>query len=70
MDYLEYFIGIFVFKDILYCVEFKWNVILFKDLIGDIIVDVDKLIVEKFKGKFKDIGVWNEDCKKKLKKYF
>jgi hypothetical protein len=26
-------------------------------------VDVDKLTVEKFKGKLKDIGAWNETTK-------
>ena len=31
---------------------------------------MDKLTVEKLKGKLKDIGAWNEDCKKKPKKYF
>ena len=69
MDHLEHPIGIFVFKDILYCAESKRNAISFKDLTGDTIVDVDKLTVEKLKGKLKDIGAWNEDCKKKPKKY-
>ena len=63
-----YPIGVVVFKDILYCTESKCNAVAFKDLTGDTIVDVDKL-VEKLKGKLKDIGAWNENCKKKEKKY-
>ena len=69
MDHLEHPIGVAVFKDILYCTESKRNAVAFKDLTGDTIVDVDKLTVEKLKGKLKDIGAWNENCKRKPKKY-
>ena len=69
MDHLEHPIGVAVFKNILYCTESKRNTIAFKDLTGETIVDVDKLTVEKLKGKPKDIGAWKENCKRKPKKY-
>jgi hypothetical protein len=69
MDNLEHPIGVAVFKDILYCVESQRNTIAFKDLTGETVVDVNKLTVEKLKKKLKDIGAWNEDYKRKPKKY-
>ena len=36
--------------------ESKRNAVAFKDLTGEIVVDVDKLTVEELKEKFKDIG--------------
>ncbi|CAB3991046.1 Hypothetical predicted protein [Paramuricea clavata] len=58
-----------VVQDILYCVESQRNTIAFKDLTGETVVDVNKLTVEKLKKKLKDIGAWNEDYKRKPKKY-
>ena len=72
MDCLEHPIGIAVFKDVLYCAESKKDakdVIAFKDLTGETIVDVVKLTVEKLKEKLKFVDKWNEDWKKKPKKY-
>ena len=69
MNHLEHLTGVAVFKNILYCAESKRNAIVFKDLTGDTVFDVDKLTVEKLKGKLKDIGAWNENCKRKPKKY-
>ena len=69
MDHLEHPIGVAVFQNILYCTESKRKAIPFKNLTGQTIVDVDKLTVEKLKGKLKDIGAWKENCKRKPKKY-
>ena len=69
MDHLEHPIGVAVFQNILYCTESKRKAIAFKNLTGQTIVDVDKLTVEKLKGKLKDIGAWKENCKRKPKKY-
>ena len=69
MDHLEHLFGVAVFKNILNCTESKRNAIAFKDLTGETIVDVNKLTVEKLKGKLKDIGAWKENCKRKPKKY-
>ena len=56
MDKLKHPIGVAVFENILYCAESQGNAIAFKDLTGDTVIDVNKLIVEKLKGKLKDIG--------------
>ena len=66
---MEHPIGVAVFKNILYCTESKRNAIAFKDLTGDTIIDMDKLTIEKLKGKLKDIGAWKENCKRKPEKY-
>ena len=67
MDHLAHPIGVVVFKNILHFTESKQNAIAFKDLTRDTIVNVDKLTVEKIKGKLADIGAWKEKLQKETK---
>ena len=69
IDCLEHPIGIAICNDVLYCAESKKDSIAFKDLTGETIVDVTKLKVEKLKEKLKVVDKWNEDWKRKPKKY-
>ena len=69
MNRLEQPIGIAICNDVLYCAESKKDSIAFKDLTGETVVDVAKLTVEKLNEKLKAVDKWNEDWKKKSKKY-
>ena len=69
MDRLEQPIGITICNGFLYCAESKKDSIAFKDLTGETVVDVAKLTVVKRKEKLKGVDKWNEDWKKKPKKY-
>ena len=69
MDNLDHPIGVAFYKNILYCAENKRNAIVFKDLIGETIVNVDKLTVKKIKEKLKEMELWNEIYNRKPKNF-
>ena len=63
-------IGIAVYGNVLYCADAKNDIIAFKDLTGETVVEVNKLTVKQLQEKLKAIGAWDENDKRKTKSLF